>query len=65
MPLTRSVIARTAEIYSDAYSDHDHRIRATFDIVWMSGWSDHPSQQKPLKPGSAKMHLSQVLPDCS
>ena len=65
MPLTRSVIARTAEIYSVAYSDHDHRIRATFDIVWMSGWADHPSQQKPLKPGSAKMHLSQVLPDRS
>ncbi len=65
MPLTRSVIARCAEIYAHNFADQDNRIRATFDLVWMSGWADHESQQKPLKPGSAKMHLSQVLPDRS
>jgi len=65
MPLTRSVIARCAEIYAHKFADQDNRIRATFDIIWISGWADHESQQKPLKPGSAKIHLSQVLPDRS
>mgnify|MGYP003341633111 CR=1 FL=1 len=63
--LTRSVIARSAEIYHELYSDNDNRIRASFDLIWLSGWAPHPSQQQPLKPGSAKMHLSQVLPDRS
>lgn len=63
--ITRSVIARAAEIYSHHNADRDGRIRATFDIIWLSGWAPHPSQQKPLKPGSAQMRLSQVLPDRS
>ena len=36
----------------------DGRIRATFDIVWLSGWAPHESQQKPLRPGSAKTRLA-------
>jgi hypothetical protein len=50
-----------AEIYSERFADPDGRIRATFDIVWMSGWAPHESQQKPLKPGSAKMSLEQAV----
>ena len=38
------------------------RIRATIDIVWLSGWAPHESQQKPLPPGSARMRLSDALP---
>jgi hypothetical protein len=36
-------------------------VRATFEIVWLSGWSPHESQQKPLKPGSASQRLADAL----
>jgi hypothetical protein len=36
-------------------------VRATFEIVWLSGWSPHPSQQQPLKPGSAAARLADAL----
>jgi len=58
----RSLFLRAAEIYQEQYSDPDGRIRATFNIVWMSGWAPHESQQKPLQPGSAKVSLKTVLP---
>jgi hypothetical protein len=60
-PLTRSVFLRAAEIYAERFSDPDGRIRASFPIVHLSGWAPHESQQKPLKPGSAK----RVLPTSS
>jgi hypothetical protein len=60
-PLRRATLVRMAEIYSERFADPDGRIRATFDIVWMSGWAPHESQQKPLKPGSAKMSLEQAV----
>jgi hypothetical protein len=60
-PVGRSLFARAAEIYAERFSDPDGRIRATFDIVWMSGWAPHESQQKPLKPGSAKVSLADAL----
>ena len=36
-------------------------MRATFEIVWLSGWAPHESQQRPLKPGSAKSRLADAL----
>ena len=60
-PASRSLFMRAAEIYADRFSDQDGRIRATFQIVWLSGWAPHESQQKPLKPGSAEVSLSKVL----
>jgi SAM-dependent methyltransferase len=60
-PLTRAFFVRAAEIYAERYSDPDGRIRATFTIVYTSGWAPHESQQKPLKPGSAKMRLADAL----
>src|SRR5690606_21858433 len=60
-PATRQLFIRAAEIYQERFSDPDGRIRATFNIVWMSGWAPHESQQKPLKPGSAKVSLASVL----
>ena len=50
----RATMLRMAQIYSDRFSDPDSRIRATFDIVWLSAWAPHESQQEPLRPGSAK-----------
>ena len=60
-PTRRATMLRMVEIYSERFADPDGRIRATFDIVWMSGWTPHESQQKPLKPGSAKMSLADAV----
>ncbi|MGE3247294.1 MAG: methyltransferase domain-containing protein [Beijerinckiaceae bacterium] len=59
--LRRSVLLRAAEIYAERFADADGRIRATFEIVWLSGWAPHESQQKPLQPGSARMRLADAL----
>jgi len=41
--------------------DETGKIMTQFEIYWLTGWSPHDSQQKPLKPGSAKMRLSEAL----
>ncbi len=61
VPLKRATLRRMAEIYAERFSDADGRLRATFDIVWLSGWAPHESQQQPLKPGSAKTRLADAL----
>jgi SAM-dependent methyltransferase len=61
LPVGRGFFLRAAEIYQERFSDPDGRIRASFAIVYVSGWAPHESQQKPLKPGSAKMRLSDAL----
>ena len=60
-PLKRAVLERMIEIYGERFSDPDGRIRATFEIVWLSGWAPHESQQKPLAPGSARQRLADAL----
>lgn len=60
-PSRRATFLRMAQIYAERFSDSDGRIRATFDVVWLSGWAPHESQQKPLKPGSAKMSLADAV----
>jgi len=60
-PLKRATLHRMAEIYAQRFADDDGRVRATFEIVWLSGWAPHPDQQRPLKPGSAKARLADAL----
>jgi SAM-dependent methyltransferase len=60
-PLRRATLMRMAEIYAERFADADGRVRATFEIVWLSGWAPDPSQQQPLKPGSAKARLADAL----
>ncbi len=60
-PLSRPVLARAMALYQERFSDPDGRVRATFDIMTMTGWAPHPIQQQPLKPGSAKMRLADAL----
>ena len=60
-PLKRATLRRMAEIYAQRFADDDGRVRATFEIVWLSGWAPHPDQQLPLKPGSAKTRLADAL----
>jgi SAM-dependent methyltransferase len=60
-PLSKRFFQRAAEIYADEFSDADGRVRATFSLISLSGWMPHKSQQKPLKPGSAKVSLAAIL----
>jgi SAM-dependent methyltransferase len=60
-PLKRTTLQATAEIYARRFSDPDGRVRASFEIIWLSGWAPHESQQKPLKPGSAVQRLADAL----
>jgi SAM-dependent methyltransferase len=60
-PLRRATLLRMAEIYAKRFADSDGKIRATFEIVWLSGWVPHESQQKPLRPGSAQSRLADAL----
>ncbi|MFZ2031822.1 MAG: methyltransferase domain-containing protein [Vitreimonas sp.] len=58
---SRRILARAFEIYRARFSDADGRVRATFEILTATGWSPHESQQKPLRPGSAKARLADAL----
>ena len=60
-PLTRAIVARAAEIYAQRFAAADGRIPATFEILTLTGWAPHASQQQPLRPGSAKMRLADAL----
>jgi hypothetical protein len=60
-PLRRATLMRAAALYAERFADPDGRVRATFEMVWLSGWAPHESQQKPLRPGSAKTRLAQAL----
>lgn len=60
-PTRRATLLRMAEIYRERFADADGRIRATFDMVWLSGWAPHESQQRPLRPGSAKASLEAAV----
>jgi SAM-dependent methyltransferase len=60
-PLNRAFLMRAAQIYAERYADPDGRIRATFAMIYVSGWAPHENQPKPLKPGSATVRLADAL----
>jgi SAM-dependent methyltransferase len=60
-PARRTTMLRMAQTYAERFADADRRIRATFDVIWLSGWAPHESQPKPLKPGSAKSSLEAAV----
>ncbi|WEF23795.1 SAM-dependent methyltransferase [Paracoccus sp. S3-43] len=64
-PTGRAVLARAAAIMAEHHPDRDDpsRIAATFDLVFLTGWSPSDNQQKPLRPGSAKTRLEDALND--
>lgn len=59
--LTRAILGRAFALYAERFAEADGRIRATFEIITLTGWAPHPDQQQPLKPGSAKMRLADAL----
>lgn len=60
-PLARATLVRAAAIYGERFADPDGRVRATFDVIWLSGWAPAESQPKALRPGSAQMRLADAL----
>ena len=60
-PLPRRVLTRALDLYAQRHSDPDGRVRATFEIVHVSGWSPGPGQPQPLRPGSGKVSLAQAI----
>ncbi len=57
----KNFFIKAAEFYQKNFSEEDGRIRASFEIIFLIGWSPHASQQKPLAPGSAKLRLADAL----
>ena len=60
-PLGRGTLSRAEDIYRARYGAPGGGVRATFEIVYLSGWAPHPSQPQPLKPGSAAKRLADAL----
>jgi SAM-dependent methyltransferase len=60
-PARRQFFLRAAEIYAQRHADADGRLRASFELIFLSGWAPHESQQKPLRPGSARTRLADAL----
>ena len=59
--LRKDILKKTIEIYSNKFLDKSNKISASFDIIYLSGWKYHESQQKPLKPGSGRISISKAL----
>ncbi|HEY1709700.1 MAG TPA: methyltransferase domain-containing protein [Rhizomicrobium sp.] len=59
--LPPAVLARALSHYVEMHAEPDGRLRATFDTLYLTGWAPHESQQKPLRPGTAKMRLANAL----
>lgn len=61
VPLKRSVLARAAEIYHERFRDGEDRLEATFELVTLTAWKPHESQQQPAQRGSGQVSLADVL----
>jgi len=59
--LNRAILERAFTLYAERYPHPEGGVRATFEIITLSGWKPHESQQKPLRPGSARVRLADAL----
>lgn len=57
----RAVFMRAAELYAQDYSDAEERIVATFELVTLTAWTPHASQQQPAKRGSGQVNLNEIF----
>lgn len=60
-PLPRKTLAAALRHYASRYAEPDGRLRATFEVAYLTGWAPHESQPKALKPGSAVVRLADAL----
>lgn len=57
----RALFAEAESIYATHFADDDGYLRATFEVIYLTGWAPSDTQQKPLQPGSAQARLSDAL----
>lgn len=57
----RGFFDTAARVYAEAFATPDGRIPATFEMIFLTGWAPDPSQQQPLRPGSAVRRLADAL----
>jgi SAM-dependent methyltransferase len=57
----KRLFLRAAELYQERFAEADGRLLATFQVLYLSGWSPHESQQQPLRRGSASQRLADAL----
>lgn len=63
-PLRRAIWAQAALHYAQHFSRADGKLRATAELITLTGWVPHHSQQQPLRPGSAMQRLADALGSC-
>ena len=61
VPSPRRLFQRAAEEYARENGTGDGRVRASFEILVLTGWAPHASQPQPLRPGSATARLADAL----
>lgn len=59
-PVTRDSLLAAASIYQSMYANADGSVPATFQVIYMIGWSPHESQQRPLRRGSAQRSMKEI-----
>ncbi len=60
-PPGKALFLEAARLYQEQFAEKDGRLVASFEVIFLLGWSPHESQQKPLRPGSAKHSLAEAL----
>lgn len=60
-PTSRAVFDAANRLYQDHFATPEGALRATFELVCLTGWSPADSQPKPLRPGSAQTRLADAL----
>ncbi|KAK6246659.1 hypothetical protein SCA6_009749 [Theobroma cacao] len=58
--LKRETAVATAAIYDALFAAEDGTIPATFQVIYMTGWREHPSQQKAKRRGSATVSFKDI-----
>lgn len=60
-PAPLGLFPEAARIYAENFPAPGGRIAATFEMIFLTGWAPDDSQQKPLRPGSARARLADAL----
>ncbi len=60
-PLGRGTLVRAMEIYHDRFARPDGKVKASFEVIFLTGWAPAADQPKPLAPGSARHRLADAL----
>jgi NADH dehydrogenase [ubiquinone] 1 alpha subcomplex assembly factor 5 len=60
-PLRRAILTEAVRLYQKRHAFAAGRVRASFEVLYISGWAPAATQQQPLRPGQAKTRLADAL----